>query len=377
MSVTSLWEAESFYATQDVIIAGAGLMGLWTAYELKQINASLNIMILERGAIPTGASTRNAGFACFGSPGEILTDLQNCHEDDVWKLVDMRYRGIHKIRKVLGDAAIDYEASGGYECFTSLDKQAAVEANLPAINTALQAITGNPQTYTWCHAKLAAFGMKGFTGMIENKLEGGLHSGKLVMALTNMVRRLGVQIINNTTVTDWQTLHDTVQVATSANTFTCRHLLFACNAFTNEVAHANVVVPARGQILVTNPIEGLPLKGTFHYDEGYYYFRNVGNRILLGGARNADFAIETTTILETTSTIQNALENFLATHLLPATPYTITHRWSGIMGFTQNKKPNIQMHAPHVWSAIACNGMGVAISPIVAAEIAGKITQGI
>ncbi len=57
------------------------------------------------------------------------------------------------------------------------------------------------------------------------------------------------------------------------------------------------LMPVRSQILLTEPIENLKLKGTFHYDEGYIYFRN---RILLGGARNLDFQTEETTELETT-----------------------------------------------------------------------------
>ena len=75
MSNLSVWEKESFYSTQDVILVGGGLMGLWTAYELKKKNPYLKITILERNTIPLGASTRNAGFACFGSPTEIIHDM--------------------------------------------------------------------------------------------------------------------------------------------------------------------------------------------------------------------------------------------------------------------------------------------------------------
>ena len=49
------------------------------------------------------------------------------------------------------------------------------------------------------------------------------------------------------------------------------------------------ITPARGQIIVTEPIDDLPWTGCHHFDEGFYYFRNIGNRVLLGGARNQDF----------------------------------------------------------------------------------------
>ena len=57
----------------------------------------------------------------------------------------------------------------------------------------------------------------------------------------------------------------------------------------------NQVKPARAQVLITKPIENLDIKGTFHLDKGYYYFRNIENRILFGGGRNLDFEGETTT----------------------------------------------------------------------------------
>jgi len=44
--------------------------------------------------------------------------------------------------------------------------------------------------------------------------------------------------------------------------------------------------------LVTKPIDGLRLKGVFHYDEGFYYFRNYKDRIIFGGGRNLDFENE-------------------------------------------------------------------------------------
>src|SRR5277367_3561877 len=58
----SIWEKESFFAPADIVIAGSGLVGLWSAYYLKKKAPRLSITVVERGLIPSGASTRNAGF---------------------------------------------------------------------------------------------------------------------------------------------------------------------------------------------------------------------------------------------------------------------------------------------------------------------------
>jgi glycine/D-amino acid oxidase-like deaminating enzyme len=75
-------------------------------------------------------------------------------------------------------------------------------------------------------------------------------------------------------------------------------VIYCTNAFSSKFLKNENIIPARGQILLTEPIEGLKLKGTFHYDEGFYYFRNLGNRVLLGGGRNQDFKTEETTALK-------------------------------------------------------------------------------
>lgn len=48
MIANSLWEKETYYSNNDVLIVGAGLMGLWTALELKKRAPKLKITIVEK-----------------------------------------------------------------------------------------------------------------------------------------------------------------------------------------------------------------------------------------------------------------------------------------------------------------------------------------
>ena len=112
----SIWEQESFFAERDIIIVGAGLCGLWCAHDLKLKNPALNILILDKGIIPSGASTRNAGFACFGSPTELLHDAEVMGAERMWQIAEMRYKGIQKIKQHFSAGEIDYEECGGFEC---------------------------------------------------------------------------------------------------------------------------------------------------------------------------------------------------------------------------------------------------------------------
>ncbi|MCB0381887.1 MAG: FAD-binding oxidoreductase, partial [Psychroserpens sp.] len=105
-------------------------------------------------------------------------------------------------------------------------------------------------------------------------------------------------------------------------------------------------------------------------DQGYYYFRNIDNRILFGGGRNLDFKGEETTEFNQTQLIQNKLEELLKTTILPNTPFEIEHRWSGIMGVGQQKKPIVKQIGNHTYCGVRLGGMGVAIGSLVGQELA-------
>ena len=69
------WEREHLLRSADITIVGAGLVGMSTALALRRLQPEAHIRIVERHPLTDGGSSRNAGFACFGSAGEWLDDL--------------------------------------------------------------------------------------------------------------------------------------------------------------------------------------------------------------------------------------------------------------------------------------------------------------
>jgi len=378
MTQFSVWEKESFFAPQDIIIVGSGFTGLWSALHLKSIYPAKKITILERGMIPTGASTRNAGFSCFGSPSELLGDADVMGEANMWHLVEQRYKGLLEIRKHFTDETIGYDDCGGYECFTGNTSDWTIcQTKLGWLNNGLKKITGKEHVFNIADEKLLQFGFTGFEHMIENKLEGGIHSGKLLMALLQKVQSLGVSVLTNIELTEFAEKNEVIELQCKSNTpeqsgynFKTNQLLLCTNAFTKYIVPTMDIIPNRGQIFITDPIDNLPFRGTFHFDKGFYYFRNVGNRLLIGGARNKAIDEENVDAFEITSLIQNELERFTKTHLLPNFHFTISDRWSGIMAMGSEKSPIVQQLSDKVFCCVRMSGMGVALAPVVAMEIA-------
>jgi gamma-glutamylputrescine oxidase len=374
----SIWEKETFFAPKDVVIVGSGFTGLWSALHLKKKDPKLKITILDSGLIPTGASTRNAGFACFGSLSEVVYDAHTMGTDKMLQLVEMRYKGLEKIQNYFADDVIDFDMCGGYELYDHSDKVSSeqLQENIDYINSLFKSITRKKKTYKLADDKVPTFGFGDTKHLVKNNLEGYLHSGKLVQALLSKVQGMGVQVFTRTEIRSFETKNDFIELRTNQPiNFSTTQLLICTNAFAKNLLPDADIVPARGQVLLTSPIEQLPFKGTFHSDEGFYYFRNLGNRVLLGGARNKAFDDERTTEMTTSDFIQSALEKYLDEIILPhyRGQYTIDSRWSGIMAMGSEKIPIVKEVQPNVFCCIRMSGMGVALAPVASQQVAKMI----
>jgi len=368
----SYWERSSFIDNADVIIIGSGLVGLSAALYLKKNEPSLKVLVLEHGFLPSGASTKNAGFACFGTVSEQLESLQHSSEEEVARLVNYKWRGLQRLRQNLGDSNIDYQQHGGYELFMADEKFHADRQieKIPYLNNLLKQAIGTDNIYSVANNKIADFGFDKISGMIYNPFEGQIDTGKMMRALLNKVYDAGILVLNSCSVTSIDQQDNGVHLTTSQGNFKAGKVILATNAFANQLFPELKVIPGRGQVLVTKPIDGLKLKGTYHFNQGYYYFRNINNRILFGGGRNLDFEAEATWEFGHTEKVKQQLTTHLNEVILPGQNAEIDYWWSGIMGFGDDITPIVKQVEPNVFCAVRCNGMGVAMGSLVGEEVA-------
>lgn len=367
----SYWEIKSYLTNVDVTIIGSGIVGLNCAIQLKSRFPQSNILILERGMLPQGASTKNAGFACFGSLSEILDDLNTHTEEDVFNLVKKRFDGLLLLRQLLSDKAIDYQQLGGYELFSENEDEFYnyCLSKREAINTLLYPLFKSDVF----SLKTNSFQFKTIKNQYSfNQFEGQIDTGKMMLALTDLALQKGIKILNSVSVDSFQEANEGVDISTNHFEFKTKNLMIATNGFAKQLINEEVK-PARAQVLITKSIPNLHIKGTFHLDKGYYYFRNIDDRILFGGGRNLDFKGEETTEMIETEMIQNKLEELLRTTIIPNTPFEIDHRWSGIMGVGSQKKPIVKQLSNNVYCGVRLGGMGIAIGSLIGKELAQLI----
>ncbi len=374
----SYWDTAS-WQTYDVAVIGGGIIGISTAISCAERYPGRRIVLLERGHVPYGATTRNAGFACFGSVSELVHDIDMMGADVVRQLVHRRLAGLRKLLQRCGQNDIGYHADGGSELF--FDDHPALH-RIDDVNALLRDVVG-ASPFTLRPDLRDQYGLSSTVQMlVHTPYEGTLHSGAMLRVLWRRAAELGVEIRTGTHVTHIDadpvrvTLHCEVQH--QVIDLTCSQVVVATNAMIPMLVDSPTIQPirpGRGQVLVTAPVPRLALRGSFHVDEGYYYFREIDGRVLLGGGRNLDLEGETTTSHDVTDRIQSALEDMLRTIILPGHRHiAIEHRWAGTMAFTESKQPILAWAQPSVMVAFGCNGMGVAIGTSIGEEAAALLS---
>ncbi|QNJ97536.1 NAD(P)/FAD-dependent oxidoreductase [Constantimarinum furrinae] len=367
----SFWERDTWFSNIDFAVIGSGIVGLSCALSLRKRFPNAKIVVFEKGMLPSGASTKNAGFACFGSVSEILDDLRTHSEEEVVELIRARVNGLNLLRNTLGDSQLEFQQQGGYELFTEYDRELYENCleKVPYINSLLKnvffdenevfSIKNDPFSFNNIQKQL-----------IFNRFEGQLNTGKMMHALIRKASEMGILVLNNANIVSYLDKNDQILIKMPENVeFSSKKLFIATNGFAKQLFSEDVI-PARAQVLITHPIKNLHIKGTFHLDRGYYYFRNVGDRVLFGGGRNLDFSTEETMDFGTTGLVQNRLEELLSTTILPNTSFTIDTRWSGIMGVGQQKKPIVKQLSNNVYCGVRLGGMGIAIGSSIGKQLA-------
>jgi glycine/D-amino acid oxidase-like deaminating enzyme len=289
-------------------------------------------------------------------------------------LYEWRKKGLERLRKRLGDDKISYTTNGSYELIQE-DELSALDS-LEYFNQLLLPITIQP-AFRLANDKIQelGFSLTYAKALIENTCEGELHTGKMMRALTDYAISKGVEIKTGAEVCRFDEEENAVAVHIADPmrdemlTLQCDTLCICTNGFTKTMLPNEDVIPGRGQVLITEPIEGLKFKGIYHFDKGYYYFREIDGRVLFGGGRNLDFEGENTIDIALNEMIQKDLDEKLGTIILPDNTFKVVQRWSGIMAFGNTKKPIIKKFSNRVFGAFRMGGMGVALGSDAAYEL--------
>lgn len=365
----SFWESQSLLGTCDLGIVGGGIVGMFTALHFRISNPHARIVVVERSAFGLGGTTRNAGFACFGSPTEILSDLRTHGADAVKEIVSLRWQGLQLLKSMLGEKNIGYQPCGSMELFENQSELfSQCQEELDHLNTFMSEIIGeSPYRISSVHP-----GFQGFSHAIANYLEGSIDTGKLAIALRKKLRENDIELITGMEVIRVEEAYDHAEIVFSNGVMKAKQAAICSNGFAKELLPDVDVLPARNLVLVTSPITNLHFEGTFHLHEGYFYFRNIGNRVLIGGGRHLDRFWEEKPDEDVPDFIYEELLRLLRDQIIPHQDFEIEHSWIGYLGIGQERTPIVEKISPHIFCGIRMGGMGVAIGSKIGELLASK-----
>lgn len=302
----------------DVAIIGAGISGIGTAYWLNKLDPKLKVIVLDRGLVGSGATTRNAGFISMGSLA-LFGELVDKH--GIEKAVEIRkfYKLNHELfRSELDLNEIDYKKNGSVSL--SFSEKRAEQYDLLAS-------TLNTEGFDISRVKTPL--IPNTEGFLDSE-DGSCHSTKL---LNNLQSKCKAKIVENCEVFK---VEDDLIYSSQGN-IQADKIVYCLNGYSNLLSNVpSLISPVRGQIMVLESGKNV-IPHNMYASENKCYFRELPDgSVLFGGFRTLDPHNEVGFDDSfTTPIIQNALLNFSQSipHL---SGRKVIHSWAGIMGFSKD-----------------------------------------
>ncbi|MBT4760561.1 MAG: FAD-binding oxidoreductase [Bdellovibrionaceae bacterium] len=335
----SYWldQSASSKKNYDVVVVGGGISGLSSAYWLHKKDPQLKIAIIDKGHLSSGATGRNAGFITCGSVEHFnrLNERWGAQlAKEIWQFSEDNL-DLLKSELNLGDKE-DFQTKGSFSLasteneFLELKKSAQL---MEDFNIQVESLDEKQ-----IQSRLNA---DGFVGGIKYLSDASIHPRKLCETL--LASMPNVDFFPNTELFKISSSGDQRILFTNQHEFHCQFVVLATNGYLPLINpyFEDLVSATRGQILITEKLP-LFLEGPCYANFVLDYFRQLpSGELIIGGFRQLEKDTEVGYSDHTSKVIQNALEKFINTHLPAAQNKSITHRWSGVMGFSFDGQPFI------------------------------------
>ncbi|MDH4109650.1 MAG: FAD-binding oxidoreductase [Gammaproteobacteria bacterium] len=358
----------------DVCVIGAGFTGVSAALHLAE--RGYRVRLLEANRIGWGASGRNGGQVIGGISGEHVIARRNPAggEELVWQ---MRWAGHDIIRDRVQRYDIDCDLKWGY-----LDV-ALLPRHMRDFEREHQRLERHRFPYEFRLNDVAAtrelIGTKAYIGSLLNMGNGHLHPLRLCIGEARAASGLGAAIHEKSPVTGIE--HGArPRVRTDRGSVSADFVVLAGNAYHDvDRRLRGFLFPVNSFIIATEPlppevVARINPRDLAVCDPNFVleYFRLSADKRLLFGGRLRHFG-------EDQDVIRTALRRKMLRIYPSLDRYAIDYAWTGTIGVTVNRVPQLGRLAPNVFYSQGYSGHGVNVThlagQIVAEAIAGTMER--
>jgi len=323
----------------DVLVVGGGIAGTSLLHHLGK--RRISAVLVEREHLAFGASGRNAGF--------LLAGVADCYAEavrifgrekarEVWHITNENHDRM--LEAVEGDH-VGHRRLGSMTLASGDEERARLEESA-------QLLRDDRFEASWDGSRLI------------NPRDGEINPAAMVGALAMRAKDGAIREGVDVTAIE----PGSVEVMVRAGASECRAgvVILATNAYTSQLLPQVKIQPTRAQMLASAPIlrslSDLPTYSHF----GYRYWRQLPTgEMLIGGWRDTSMETEIGWDDQPSPGIQEHLEHKLESMSQGA---EVTHRWAGLMGFTETglplAEPVVGMRNVYVCAGFNGHGMGFA-----------------
>ncbi len=368
---TASWpgELEHRRETADIAIVGGGIVGATLATLLTQ--AGKDVIVLESGTVGGGASGRNAGHCIAGLRNGYHHAVERLGRDGAKQLRRQLEENRTMVRAFCDTLGVPYEANGSQYLGIDPAEGAEIQASALAMER---------DGFDVDYSDIDPYD-RGFHSRIYQPGDMGLQPYILV---TRLMASSGARVEENCEVRGIEQLaNGGVRLQARRLTVECNQAILATNAY-SRILHPyfrDKVFPTRAQMFATEPTpDGSRLidmpTGT---EDGFEYFRQLADgRFLIGGYRDRFADEEVGYGDEPTPHLQAGMHAWVAERFPEIAALKVTHRWSGIMGFTADGMPLVGRlpEMSNVAFAVGFTGSGMSYGPLTAHLTADYVLNG-